>query len=747
MTCASCVNRIERFLGKTPGVESATVNLATETATIRYLPDITGRAELVGAIEAAGYDVRTRADRGDLPPATLVEELSEGDLERARETRALLVRAVASIAVAIGIMVLMFAPGIPLSMEQRNSLAILPATFIQAWAGARFYRVAWRALRHGTTNMDTLVVAGTTAAWAYSVVLTLWPSIAMDAGRAPETYFDSSTLIIGLVLLGRWLEARAKSQATGAIRRLIGLQATSARVIRGDQEVDVPLEDVQPGDLLRVRPGEKVPVDGVLVEGGSALDESMLTGEPIPVEKGVGAMVIGSTLNTNGTFVMRATKVGRDTALARIVELVQRAQGSKAPIQRLADEVSGRFVPLVFGLAAVAFVGWYALGPDPELTHALIAFITVVVIACPCAMGLATPTAIMVGTGRGAEAGILIRGGEALELAHRITAVVLDKTGTLTLGRPTVASVTPAPGFTTAEVLDLAGALEKGSEHPLGQAIRARALLDELGFGAVDGFEAIAGGGVTGQVATATGRRTVTVGSARLVRERGVDLAPLQAATDEAAAAGRTCAYVVADGTVAGVVAISDPVKAEAADAVARLERDGIEVWLATGDGRATADAVAAQVGIPAHRVLADVRPAEKADIVAGLQARGRIVAMVGDGINDAPALARADVGIAIGTGADVAIEASDITLIGGDPRGVAAAIDLSRATMRIVRQNLGWAFGYNIVLIPVAMGVLYPLIGLTLGPVLAAAAMALSSVSVVSNSLRLRSFDARPAD
>ena len=436
MTCASCVNRIERFLGKTPGVETATVNLATETATIRYLPDVTGRAELVGAIEAAGYDVRTRAERGDLPPVTLVEELSEGDLERARETRALLVRAIASIAVAIGIMVLMFAPGIPLSMEQRNSLAILPATFIQAWAGARFYRVAWRALRHGTTNMDTLVVAGTTAAWAYSVVLTLWPSVAMDAGRAPETYFDSSTLIIGLVLLGRWLEARAKSQATGAIRRLIGLQATSARVIRGEAEVDVPLEDVQPGDLLRVRPGEKVPVDGVLVEGGSAVNESMLTGEPIPVEKGIGATVIGSTLNTNGTFVMRATKVGRDTALARIVDLVQRAQGSKAPIQRLADEVSGRFVPLVFGLAAVAFVGWYALGPDPQLTHAMIAFVTAVVIACPCAMGLATPTAIMVGTGRGAEAGILIRGGEALEMSRRITAVVLDKTGTLTAWSP-----------------------------------------------------------------------------------------------------------------------------------------------------------------------------------------------------------------------------------------------------------------------------------------------------------------------
>ncbi len=348
-------------------------------------------------------------------------------------------------------MVLMFAPGIPLTMEQRNLLAIGPATFVQFWAGARFYRAAWRAMRHGTTNMDTLVVAGTTAAWAYSVVLTVWPMIAMEAGREPETYFDSSTLIIGLVLLGRWLEARAKGQATSAIRRLIGLQATSARVVTGDIETDVPLEAVQPGDLLRVRPGEKVPVDGVIVEGASAIDESMLTGEPIPVEKASGATVIGSTLNTSGTFVMRATKVGRDTALARIVDLVQRAQGSKAPIQRLADQVSAVFIPIVFGLALLAFVAWFAFGPQPQLTNALIAFITVVVIACPCAMGLATPTAIMVGTGRGAEAGVLIRGGEALEMAHRVTDVILDKTGTLTLGRPTVSSVTPADGSTRGE--------------------------------------------------------------------------------------------------------------------------------------------------------------------------------------------------------------------------------------------------------------------------------------------------------
>jgi Cu+-exporting ATPase len=748
MTCASCVNRIERFLDRTPGVESATVNLATEVATIRYLPDVTGRTELVGAIEAAGYDVRTRPTTGaGGAPVTLVEELSEEDVAKARETRALLVRAVASIAVATGIMVLMFAPGIPLTMEQRNLIALAPATVIQFWAGARFYRAASRALRHRSTNMDTLVVAGTTAAWVYSVVLTIWPMIAMEAGREPETYFDSSTLIIGLVLLGRWLEARAKGQATGAIRRLIGLQATSARVIRGEDEVDIPLEAVQPGDLLRVRPGEKVPVDGIIVEGASAIDESMLTGEPIPNEKAAGATVIGSTMNTNGTFVMRATRVGRDTALARIVDLVQRAQGSKAPIQRLADRVSGVFIPIVFGLASLAFILWFALGPDPQLTNALITFITVVVIACPCAMGLATPTAIMVGTGRGAEAGILIRGGEALELAHKVTAVILDKTGTLTLGRPTVASVTPAPGFSMDLVLDLAGSLEKGSEHPLGQAIRSRALRDELGFERVDAFSAIAGGGVEGRVETGDGTRLVLVGSGRLARERGIDLGTLGEASRQAASEGRTAAYVVVDGVAAGLIVISDPVKVESAAAVRDLDAAGIEAWLVTGDGRATAETVAHQVGIPAHRVLADVQPAEKAAIVSRLQERGRIVAMVGDGINDAPALAQADIGIAIGTGADVAIEASDITLVGGDPRSVAAAIDLSRATMRVVRQNLGWAFGYNIVLIPVAMGLLYPTFGVTLGPALAAGAMAFSSVSVVTNSLRLRSFDARPAD
>ena len=746
MTCASCVNRIEQFLGKTPGVELATVNLATEMATVRYLPELAGRDDLVGAIEAAGYDVRTTPP---VDPTThsvsVLEELSADDVDRRREERSLLRQAVASIAVAVAIMVAMFVPQTRVPMETINWLALVPATIIQVWAGRRFYRAAWRAARHGTANMDTLVAIGTSAAWLYSVVVTLVPDVIHEAGLHPETYFDSSTIIIGLVLLGRWLEHRARTGTTGAIRRLAGLQATTARRVNDGRDADVALESVVVGDLLRVRPGEKVPVDGVVVDGASAVDASMLTGEPLPVEVTAGSEVIGATLNTTGTFVMRATRVGRDTALARIVELVSRAQGSKAPIQRLADRIAEAFVPLVLVVAAGTFVVWLVFGPEPRLTLALTAFIGVVVIACPCAMGLATPTAIMVGTGRGAEAGILIRGGEALEMAHRVDTVVLDKTGTLTLGRPTVAEVIVAPGVAERDLLDLAGAVERASEHPLGAAIVARANRDELGFGRVSDFEAVIGGGVAGVVETQSGPRHVVVGNHRLLDRRGIDLSPLTEAIRVAATGGRTIAVVAVDGRAAGLLAISDPVKAESAIAVRELMAAGIEVWLVTGDARGTADAVASQVGIPVHQVVADVLPADKVAIIERLQARGRTVAMVGDGINDAPALARADLGIAIGTGADVAIEASDVTLIGGDPRGVPAAIGLSRATMAVIRQNLVWAFAYNIVLIPVAMGVLYPTFGITLSPALAAGAMALSSVSVVANSLRLRGYDARP--
>ena len=740
MTCASCVNRIERFLNKTPGVSGASVNLATEQATIRYLPELAGRGELEGAIEAAGYSLKPRPSDEEQATSRSLREAAEADAaERGARAGAILRDAVISIVVALVTMVAMFWPQTVVAMEDINRAALIPATFVQFWAGRRFYAAAWRAGRHGGTTMDTLVAVGTTAAWAYSVFVTFFPDTIHEAGLHPEAYFDSSTIIIGLVLLGRWLEARAKSQATGAIRRLIGLQALSARLVRGDDETVVGLEAVQPGDILRVRPGDRIPVDGVVVEGSSSVDESMLTGEPMPVAKGVGDEVIGATMNASGTFLFRATRVGTDTALARIVALVERAQGSKAPIQRLADRISEAFVPVVLVVAVITFAVWFVFAAEPRLTLALTAFIGVVVVACPCAMGLATPTAIMAGTGRGAEAGILFRSGEALEKAERISTVVFDKTGTLTAGRPEVVGIETAAGFASAELLDFAASLERGSEHPLGAAIVARARIDELGFRPTDGFESMAGHGVTGVV---DGRR-VAVGSARLMAELGVDIEGIRAAIDGAAGAGRTVAVVAIDGAAAGVLAIADPIKPEAAEAIAGLEAAGIETWLLSGDARATASAVAARVGIPEERVLAEVLPGDKAAMIERLQADGRVVAMVGDGINDAPALAQADVGVAIGTGADVAIEAAGVTLVGGDPRGVAAAVVLSRATMGIVRENLFWAFAYNVILIPVAMGVLVPF-GIALNPALAAGAMALSSVAVVTNSLRLRRVDPR---
>jgi Cu+-exporting ATPase len=746
MTCASCVNRIERFLRATDGVESASVNLATEVATIRYLPDVAGRAELIEAVEAAGYDVRPEPEPAPSESeSSLAASLTAGDVERDREARSTLRQAIVSIATAVLIMIAMFVPQTSIPMETINWVALVPATAVQFWAGARFYMAAVRAARHRAVNMDTLIAAGTSAAWLYSVGVTLFPTVVHEAGLHPETYFDASTIIIGLVLVGRWLEGRAKASTTDAIRRLVGLQPSRARLVGASGEIDVALESVVVGDLLRVRPGEKVPVDGIVVEGASAIDASMLTGEPVPVEVGPDSEVVGATLNTTGTFLMRATRVGRDTALARIVELVSRAQGSKAPIQRLADRVAERFIPLVLVAAVATFVVWFAFGPEPRATLALTAFIGVVVVACPCAMGLATPTAIMVGTGRGAEAGILIRGGEALEVAHRVDTVVFDKTGTLTLGRPSVTGVVAAPGFDARTVLGLAAAVERGSEHPLGAAIVAKATEPGIELGAVEEFQAIVGGGASGIVLDAGERRRVVVGNRRLMASDGIDLGPVSATLDESAGTGKTVVVVAVDGRASGVIEIADPVKAASGAAVRELAAAGIEVWLVTGDGRATADAVGAQVGIPAHRVVAEVLPADKVAIVERLQARGRTVAMVGDGINDAPALARADLGVAIGGGADVAVEAADVTLMGGDPRGVTAAIGLSRTTMSIVRQNLFWAFAYNIVLIPIAMGVLIPPLGIALSPALAAGAMALSSVSVVANSLRLRSFDARP--
>ena len=548
MTCASCVNRIERFLKKTPGVEFAAVNLATERATVRLDPAIAGRDEAIAAVLAAGYEVRPEAavaPGGAGSTAALADEVSADDLERERHQRQTLVQAAVAIGAAVLIMIVMFSPQTLLGMEDVNRLVLWPATFIQFWAGGRFYRAAWRAGRHGSATMDTLVVVGTSAAWVYSVVVTMYPEVIMGAGLRPETYFDSSTIIIGLILIGRWLESRAKGRTTGAIRRLIGLQATTARRIRDGVEEDVELALVVPGDLLRVRPGDRIPVDGVVAEGTSAVDESMLTGEAMPVVKSLGDEVIGATLNTSGSFTMRAVHVGRDTALARIVDLVQRAQGSKAPIQKMADRISEVFVPLVLVLGALTFVIWMIGGPEPRLTLALVAFIGVVVVACPCAMGLATPTAIIVGTGRGAEMGVLIRGGEALEAAGRIDTVVLDKTGTLTSGRPAVTDVTASDGFEPERILDLAASLERGSEHPLGEAIVRRAREDELGFLEVDGFEAVTGRGVQGRVEG----HDVAIGNWRHLTERGLVDGP---EPGDAAATAATMVHVAVDGRHAG---------------------------------------------------------------------------------------------------------------------------------------------------------------------------------------------------
>src|SRR5579883_283378 len=743
MTCASCVRRVERALSRVPGVESATVNLATERATVVYHPGVAGLAEFRAAVEQAGYQIAPED-----PGATAADRPDE---DRARELSTLRRTFAVSLAAGLAIMAAMFLP-LPLAHQTLFYILFAVATPIQFWAGRRFYAAAWAAARHGSANMNTLVAVGTTAAYAYSVLVTFAPAVVRDAGLQPDVYYDSSVTIIALVLLGRYLEARAKGQTGAAIKALLGLAPKTARVVRGDQEIDIPLQDVVAGDLLRVRPGDRVPVDGVVIAGRSAVDEAMLTGESLPVEKAPGDTVMGGTMNTTGSFTFRATRVGKETALAQIVRLVEQAQGSRAPIQRLADVISGYFVPAVLALAALTFAIWLLVGPEPRFTFALQAFIAVLIIACPCALGLATPTAIMVGTGKGAEYGILIRGGEALEGACRVDTVLLDKTGTLTRGRPAVADVLIDEAFARGRGLDasaarglvlrLAAAAERGSEHPFGEAIVAYAREAGLDIAAADHFTASAGHGISAEV----GGQSVLLGNAALLAAHGIDVDTLAAAGRELAARGKTPIYMAVDGLPAAVIAVADTLKPAAADAVAQLKALGLEVWMVTGDNPATAAAIAREAGIDSEFVLAEVLPAQKAATVSELQRRGKVVAMVGDGINDAPALAQADLGIAIGTGADVAVEAGDITLIGGDLRGVVNGIALSRRTMSTIRQNLFWAFGYNVVLIPVAMGVLFPAFGVLLNPMLAAAAMAMSSVSVVTNSLRLRGY-APPRD
>ncbi len=752
MTCAACVGHIESALRGVTGVLSANVNLATERATVKYVPGISSIADLRRAIEDAGYSVTGVAG----------EEDSAGT--GPRELRRLKLKAAFSLAVAAVIMAFMFVPWLwPWSPYWQNFLLMALATPVQSWAGWQFYTSAWSALRHRTSNMNTLIAVGTSAAYLYSVAATLfYHSTFFERAHAfhahsffehaSGTYFDTSTAIIGLVLLGRYLEARAKSRASGAIKALMGLQPRTARVVRDGQEQDVPIDSLAVGELVLVRPGERVPMDGEVVSGASAVDESMLTGESVPVEKSPGKAVFAGTMNATGSFTFRVTRVGQDTMLAQIVRLVEEAQGSKAPIQRLADLISSYFVPAVIALAGAAFVIWLFLGPEPSYVTAIMVAVAVLIIACPCAMGLATPTAIMVGTGKGAEAGVLIRSAEALERLHKVQVVVLDKTGTLTRGRPTVTDIV-ADGTGQEALLRLAASAERGSEHPLGAALVAAARERGLALDDASEFEAIPGHGVRARV-NGTG---VLLGNLALMQRLGLSLDGLEARAAALSLEGKTPLYVAINGRPAGLIAVADTLKPEARDAVSALRRQGIEVAMLTGDNRRTAEAIAREAGI--DRVIAEVLPAEKVERVRALQQEGKVVAMVGDGINDAPALAQADVGIAIGTGTDIAMEAGDIVLVRGDLRGVARAIALSRATMRTIRQNLFWAFAYNVALIPVAAGVLYPFfhggrmpdflrpvfgeVGF-LNPILAAAAMALSSVTVVTNSLRLRQFKLR---
>ncbi|MBA2443569.1 MAG: copper-translocating P-type ATPase, partial [Rubrobacter sp.] len=663
MTCASCVGRVEKALAGTSGVMDVNVNLATERATVSYLPEEVSRRDFERAVSDAGYG--------------LVAEEGEEEAQSAQERdyKKLRLRFVGAAVLTVIIFILslphMFGVHSPVPMGWLNVGIWVLATPVQFWAGWPFYRGAWAALKHYTANMNTLVALGTSAAYFYSAVAVAAPGLFVE-GQLADVYFDTAAVIITLILLGRVLEARAKGRTNEAIKKLAGLQAKTARVVRDGEEVDVPVEDVEIGDVVVVRPGEKVPVDGRIVSGESAVDEAMITGESIPVTKREGDEIIGATMNTSGSFRFEATKVGRDTALAQIIKMVEEAQGSKAPIQRLVDKVSAVFVPAVILVALTSFLVWWTIGPEPSLTYALLTAVAVLIIACPCALGLATPTSIMVGTGKGAESGILIKGGEVLEGARKLDTVVLDKTGTLTKGEPELTDVVATNGLPEEELLLLVAAAERGSEHPLGEAIVNGARSRGLTPGEAEAFEAVTGGGVKARVSG----REVLVGNRRFLSEAGISEDGLVPRSEELSEGGKTPMLVAVDGEPAGLVAVADTLRKESKEAVERLHDLGIEVAMLTGDNRRTAEAIARQLGI--DRVLAEVRPADKAAEVQRLQREGKWVAMVGDGINDAPALAQADVGVAIGTGADVAMEASDLTLIGGDVRGIGRAVALS---------------------------------------------------------------------
>ena len=741
MTCASCVAHVERALGEVEGVVSASVNLATERATVEYVRGVATLADMKFSVDDSGYSVEGVAG-----------EETAGDEERLARTKEIKVlRRKVLFAASLGSVIFLgsfreWFPWMPSFLQNWYVLWAL-ATPVQFWAGAQFYTGAWGALKHRTTNMNTLIAVGTSTAYFFSAAATLFPTFFSVEQADAKVYFDTAAIIIALILMGRYLEARAKGQTSEAIRKLMGLQPKTARVMREGEEVDLSIEDVVPGDIIVVRPGESIPVDGVVVEGNSSVDESMLTGESIPVEKLAESPVFGATINKTGSFRFRATKVGTDTALAQIIRLVQEAQGSKAPIQRLADLVSSYFVPVVIGFATVTFGVWLLAGPSPAFTYALLNMVAVLIIACPCALGLATPTAIMVGTGKGAESGVLIRSAEALEMAHKTSVVVLDKTGTLTMGKPKVTDVV-VDGVSEDELLRLAASAERGSEHPLGEAIVAAAMERGATLEDVTEFNAIPGRGMEASV---NGTR-VTLGNLALMQERGYKMNGLEARALQLSGQGKTPMFVAVGDRVAGLIAVADTVRPEARAVVQALHALGKQVVMLTGDNQRTADAIARELGI--DQVLAEVMPEDKAEEIKKLQSTGKSVVMVGDGINDAPALVQAQVGIAIGTGTDVAMEASDITLMRGNLTGIVEALALSRATMRTIKQNLFWAFFYNTALVPIAAGVLYPVFsggGVPgalqpflgefgfLNPVLAAAAMAVSSFTVVSNSLRLQ--------
>ncbi|MBW4473268.1 MAG: heavy metal translocating P-type ATPase [Stenomitos rutilans HA7619-LM2] len=758
MSCAACANSIEEAIRSVPGVSASSVNFVVEQATVTYDPQKTTVETIQAAVSDAGYAASLQEQ------ASLGEDSAEKAARAAdsrKLTRKVGVGAIVSIILVIGSLSAMTGLKLPLIPGWLSNpwFQLVLTAPIQFWCGYSFYSNAWKALKRHAATMDTLIALGTSAAYFYSVFATVFPQFLVHQGLMPEFYYETAAIVITLILLGRLFENRARGQTSDAIRKLIGLQARVARIIRRGREELVPIQDVQKGDVVVVRPGEKIPVDGEVVEGASTIDESMVTGESVPSKKHVGDEVIGATINQTGSFKFRATRVGKDTVLAQIVKLVQDAQGSKAPIQRLADQVTGWFVPVVIAIAIATFVLWFlAMG---NLTLALIATVGVLIIACPCALGLATPTSVMVGTGKGAENGILIKGAESLELAHQIQTIVLDKTGTITQGKPTVTDFTTTQGTANRNelrLLRLVASVERYSEHPLAEAVVNYAKTQQVELATVQNFEAIAGSGVQGTVSD----RWVQLGTQRWLDELGIETRVLQQEKDRLEAIGKTVIWLAVDGDVQGIMGIADAIKPSSAQAIRALQRLGLEVVMLTGDNRPTAETIAREVGI--SHVIAEVRPDQKADVIASLQRSAikarvasskpvkkakhptNIVAMVGDGINDAPALAQADVGIAIGTGTDVAIAASDITLISGDLQSIVTAIQLSRATMQNIRQNLFFAFIYNVAGIPIAAGILFPFFGWLLSPILAGGAMAFSSVSVVTNALRLRNFQPKAA-